>query len=47
MTSNGGFKSTLAKYLGLEENKLNLTTGYDVLWYNDITWHLNEALSSL
>lgn len=31
MTANGGFKSTLAKYLGLEENKLNLTTGYDVL----------------
>lgn len=30
-TANGGFKSTLAKYLGLEENKLNLTTGYDVL----------------
>ena len=31
MTANGGFKRTLAKYLGLEENKLNLTTGYDVL----------------
>lgn len=31
MTANGGFKSTLAKYLGLEDNKLNLTTGYDVL----------------
>lgn len=30
-TANGGFKSTLAKYLGLEDNKLNLTTGYDVL----------------
>lgn len=30
-TANGGFKRTLAKYLGLEENKLNLTTGYDVL----------------
>lgn len=31
MTANGGFKRTLAKYLGLEENKLNLTTGYDIL----------------
>ena len=31
MTANGGFKSTLAKYLGLQENKLNLTTGYNVL----------------
>lgn len=31
MAANGGFKSTLAKYLGLQENKLNLTTGYDVL----------------
>ena len=31
MTANGGFKRTLAKYLGLQENKLNLTTGYDVL----------------
>ena len=31
MIANGGFKRTLAKYLGLEENKLNLTTGYDVL----------------
>lgn len=30
-TANGGFKRTLAKYLGLEENKLNLTTGYDIL----------------
>lgn len=30
-TANGGFKRTLAKYLGLQENKLNLTTGYDVL----------------
>lgn len=31
MTANGGFKRTLAKYLGLEEDKLNLTTAYDVL----------------
>lgn len=31
MSANGGFKRTLAKYLGLQENKLNLTTGYDVL----------------
>ena len=31
MTANGGFKRTLAKYLGLQENKLNLTTGYDIL----------------
>lgn len=30
-TANGGFKRTLAKYLGLQENKLNLTTGYDIL----------------
>ena len=29
--ANGGFKRTLAKYLGLQENKLNLTTGYDIL----------------